>query len=187
MNKRFLYGTIAGGGLIGLGAAFTQMLEKIQLLKNAGTALTCDINSVFSCSNVLNAWQSSVFGFPNSLMCMIFFTVFTAVGLAGWSGAALPRGFRLGVHGLAVFVLAFGLWFMWQSIYAIGALCILCLFCLAGLLAVNWAWLRTNADDLPIGERGRARLKLLIQSGADTFAWVLLAFVIAFAVVFRFY
>jgi uncharacterized membrane protein len=177
---------MTGGGVIGLAAAFLQMLEKLQLLKAAGKALTCDLNSVFSCSNVLHAWQSSVFGFPNSLMCMVFFTVFAVAGLAGLSGASLPRGFRMGIHALSLFVLGFALWFLWQSIYAIGSLCILCIFCFAGLLLVNWGWVRINAHDLPVGAHGRAVLAQLIKNGADIFAWFLLATLVAFAMLLRF-
>jgi uncharacterized membrane protein len=174
------------GGFIGTIAAFLQTVEKINLLKNPSGPLTCDLNSVFSCTNVLNSWQSGVFGFPNSLMCMAFFVIFTSIGLAGWSGAKLPRNLRLGIQALALGVLGFGLWFMQQSIYSIGALCILCIFCISGLLVVNWAWLRINAADLPIGQRGRKIVQSGIAKGADTFAWVLLALIIAGAMIQRF-
>ena len=187
IKNRITYGVMTAGGVMGLVASFLQMLEKIQLLKNADKALACDLSSVFSCSNVLNAWQSSVFGFPNSMMCMIFFTTFAIIGLVGLTGGVLPRALRLSIHGLALFVLAFALWFLGQSIYVIGSLCILCIFCFAGLLLVNWAWLRLNADIVPIGPRGRKILARWLQSGADIFIWIVLAAVVAFAMVLRFY
>ncbi len=174
------------GGVVGIFAAFSQMLEKLTLLKNKDAILTCDLNSVFSCSNVLNAWQSSVFGFPNSLMCMILFAIFATSGLAGLAGSKLARGYRLGVQGVSLFTLGFALWFLEQSIYSIGSLCILCIFCFGGLLLVNGAWLRINAQDLPIGERGREVLAKAIATGADIFGWFLLAAVVAFAMLFRF-
>lgn len=186
MNKRLWYGLMTGGGVVGLIAAFLQMLEKIQLLKYVGKPVVCDLNSVFSCSNVLNAWQSSVFGFPNSLMCIIFFTVFVVAGLAGLSGTKLSKGFRLGVHALALFVLGFALWFLWQSIYAIGALCILCIFCFVGLLVVNAAWLRVNSSDLPIGDRARTAVQRLIQRDLDIVIWILLAVLVGVAMLLRF-
>lgn len=167
-------------------AAFLQTTEKITLLKNKDAVLTCDLNSVFSCTSVLNAWQSAVFGFPNSLMCMVLFTVFTTIALAGVSGGKLPRGLRLGIHALSLFTLGFALWFLTQSIYVINALCILCIFCFAGLLVVNWGWLRLNTADLPIGERGRAFVKHCIETGADIFAWILLALAVALAIIVRF-
>ncbi len=177
---------MATGGVVGIFAALFQMLEKLTLLKNKDAILTCDLNSVFSCSNVLNAWQSSVFGFPNSLMCMVLFAIFATSGLAGLAGSTLARGYRLGVQAVSLFTLGFALWFLHQSIYDIGSLCILCIFCFAGLLLVNAAWLRINADDLPLGERGRRILSRAIASGADIFGWFILAAIVAFAMLFRF-
>lgn len=174
------------GGAIGMTAAFLQILEKLTLLKNKDAVLTCDLNSVFSCTNVLNAWQSSVFGFPNSLMCLVLFTIFTTIALAGAAGGKLTRGLRLGVQVLSLGTLGFALWFLEQSVYSIGSLCILCIFCFGGLLLVNWGWLRSNAADLPIGARGRAALARGIATGADIFGWFLLAAVVAFAMLLRF-
>lgn len=178
---------MTAGGIIGMIAAFLQTTDKIALLKNKDAVLTCDLNSVFSCTNVLNAWQSSVFGFPNSLMCMALFTIFASIALVGTSGGRLPRKLRLSIQGLSLFTLLFALWFLTQSIYVINALCILCIFCFGGLLLVNWGWLRLNAADLPIGERGRAFVSRRIASGADIFMWILLALAVVFAMVLRFY
>jgi uncharacterized membrane protein len=187
MKQRTIYGIMTTGGVIGMIAAFLQTTEKIKLLKNKDAILACDLNSVFSCTNVLNAWQSSVFGFPNSLQCMALFTIFASIGLVGLSGGVLPRKLRLSIHALSLFTLGFALWFLTQSIYVINALCILCIFCFAGLLLVNWGWLRLNAAGLPIGERGRAFVKRRIGTGADIFVWVLLAIAVAFAMAVRFY
>jgi uncharacterized membrane protein len=186
MKQRTTYTIMTVGGAIGTLAAFLQTLEKIRLLKNDEATLICNLNSVFSCTNVLNAWQSSVFGFPNSLMCMMLFTIFGSIALVGAAGGKLPRRVRLGVQGLSLFTLGFALWFLWQSTYAIGSLCIFCLFCFAGLLAVNWGWLRINAADLPIGEWGRIAVKRAIDSGADVFIWIVLALAVAFAMILRF-
>jgi uncharacterized membrane protein len=187
LKQRTLYATMTVGGAIGILAAFLQTTEKIAILKNKDANLVCDLGGAFSCSNVLNAWQSAVFGFPNSLLCLVLFTIFATTALAGLSGAPLPRRLRLGVQSLSLFTLGFAIWFLTQSIYVINALCILCLFCFTGLLLVNWAWLRMNAADLPIGARGRALAKRLIASGTDTFVWILLAAAVAFAIVLRFY
>lgn len=186
MKQRNIYITMLIGGLVGVVAAFLQTTEKIALLKNKDAVLSCDLNSVFSCTNVLNAWQSSVFGFPNSLMCMALFVIFASIALVGVSGGALPRKLRLGIQALSLFTLGFALWFLTQSIYVINALCILCIFCFIGLLLVNWGWLRLNASDLPIGKKGREFVKRRIASGADTFAWTLLGLVVGFAMIMRF-
>ncbi len=177
---------MATGGVIGMIAAFLQTTEKITLLQNKDAILTCDLNSVFSCTSVLSAWQSSVFGFPNSLMCLILFTIFASIAVAGLSGGNLPRGLRIGIHALSLFTLGFALWFLTQSIYVIGSLCILCIFCFAGLLLVNWGWMRLDAADLPIGEHGRAFVKHCIETNIDTIIWILLGLAVAFAMLLRF-
>jgi uncharacterized membrane protein len=186
MKQRYTFGIMTIGGIIGMTAAFLQTTEKIALLKNKDAILTCDLNNVFSCSNVLNAWQSAAFGFPNSLMCMALFTIFASMALVGLSGGVLPRKLRLGVQALSLFTLGFALWFLTESIYVINALCILCIFCFIGLLIVNWGWLRLNAADLPIGQRGRTIVARGIKNGADIFAWILLGLAVAFAMVLKF-
>ena len=186
MKQRPIYITMLIGSIIGLLAAFLQTTEKIALLKNKDAVLACDLNSVFSCTDVLNAWQSAVFGFPNSLMCLVLFTIFAGIALVGVSGGILPRGLRLGIQTLSLFTLGFALWFLTQSIYVINALCILCIFCFTGLLLVNWGWLRLNAADVPIGERGRAFLRRCITGGFDTLAWILLGLALVLAMILRF-
>jgi uncharacterized membrane protein len=186
MKQRTIYAIMTAGGATGVLAASLQTIEKINLLKNKDAVLACDLNSVFNCSNVLNAWQSRVFGFPNSVMCTVLFTIFFASALAGLSSGKLSKGYRLGIQALSLFTLGFALWFLWQSIYAIGSLCLLCIFCFAGLLLVNWGWLRLNASDLPIGRRGRELLAKGIATGADIFGWFLLSAAVALAMILRF-
>lgn len=186
MKQRTIYSVMTIGGIVGMTAAFIQTLEKLTLLEYKGTALTCDLNSVFSCTNVLSAWQSSVFGFPNSIMCMVLFTIFTATAFVGATGGRVTRGLRLGIQALSLGTLGFALWFLEQSVYSIGSLCIFCLFCFSGLLLVNWGWLRLNAADLPIGQRGRAVVARGITQGADIVGWFLLAAVVASAMLLQF-
>ena len=144
------------GAAAGLLASFLQMLEKITLLKNPHAALSCNLSSVFNCSNILNAHQSSVFGFPNSLMCIVFFALMLSAGLAGLGGGVLHRWLRLSYQFLALFFVVFGFWYLWQSIFNVGSLCIYCIFCYGGLLLVNTAWLRLNYADYGLSSR-RAR------------------------------
>lgn len=167
-------------------ASFLETLEYQEILKNAHTQLICDLNSVFSCGNVLNSWQSKIFGFPNSMLCTVFFTLMFTAGLIGTTGSILMPKMRLWLQGVGLFFLSFGLWFMWESTFRVGSLCILCIFCLAGLLLLNWGWLRTNAEVLPIGVRGRKQLQKLINQGIDTFVWLVLAIVIAFVMLLHF-
>lgn len=185
-QQRTIYYIMTAGGVIGIAAAFLQTIEKIALLKNKDAILSCNLNGVFSCTNVLNSWQSAVFGFPNSLMCLTLFTIFASIALVGASGGTLPRNVRLSTQTLSLLTLGFAVWFLTQSIYVINALCILCIFCFVGLLLVNWGWLRLNATDLPIGKRGRQVLARGIGTGTDIFAWFMLAALVAFAMILHF-
>jgi len=187
IKNRTLYGFITAGGFVGMIAAALQNIEKMQLLKSADKVLSCDINAIFNCSTVLNAWQSSVFGFPNSIMCLIFFTIFASIGLVGLSGGSLPRKLRLAIHGLSLFVLGFAIWFLGQSIFSIQAMCILCLFCFAALLFVNWAWIRINVEDLPISSHARNLVRRAIKNDIDSFIWIVIATVMAFTILIKFY
>jgi uncharacterized membrane protein len=186
MKPRTLYTVMTIGGAVGMVAAFLQTLEKLVLIANTNAELPCNLSAVFSCSVVLNAWQSSVFGFPNSIMCLVLFTIFTVVGLVGLTGGVVSKGMRLGTQFLTLFTLAFALWFLWQSTYVIGALCIFCLFCFAGLLMVNWAWIRLNITDYPIKQEYIKKKQAFIKSGWDTLFWVSLAAVVAIAMLARF-
>ena len=169
-------------------ASFIQIIERIAYGDNPLKSLSCDINSVFSCSNVFDGWQSSVFGFSNSIMCLLFFGVMLGVGLSGLFGAQLAKGLRLVMHFFSVFFLFFGAWYLQQSAFAIGALCLFCIFCYSGVIAINWAWLRLNIDDLPLlSNPAKAKVKKSFAKGADTFAWIMWGLVIAgmFVIAFR--
>ena len=185
MKLKSLYTTMAAGGVLGMVAAFLQLLEKLVLIQDKHAQLTCNLNSVLSCSNVLNSWQSSVFGFPNAIMCLVLFTVFTSMALVGMTGGKMPKGLRLAVQGLALFTLGFALWFLWESTYVIGSVCIFCLLCFTGLLLVNGAWLRVNRADLPLSPRVRSVLQHFMSDGTDIFAWFMLGLIVAGAIAVR--
>ena len=184
-SKRF-YVIMTIGSLVGLVASFLDTLEKIALLKNAHSILTCNLNTVFSCSNVLNARQSSVFGFPNSLLCLVFFSLTLSMGLVGWANAKIVTArLRLGYQALALFFAGFGFWFFWQSIFNLHSLCILCIFCYLGVLLINGSWLRLNSKDYHVNKRIRQFIDHTITSGADIFFWCLIALVITLLAILK--
>lgn len=168
------------GAAVGAIASFVQVIERISYGDNQVKSLACDINSVFSCSSVFDGWQSSVFGFSNAIMCLLFFGVMLGVGLSGIFGSTMAKVLRLTMHFFSVFFLFFGAWYLQQSTFAIGALCIFCMFCYVGVIAINWAWLRINVDDLPFLSPGAKKiLQHSFSSGADTFGWIMWALLFA--------
>jgi uncharacterized membrane protein len=174
-KQKMLYRIISIGAVVGLIASFDDTLEKISLLKNSHSILTCNLNSVFSCSNVLNAHQSSVFGFPNSLLCIVFFSVTLSAGLIGWFGGRIIHQLRYVYQALALFFAGFGYWFFWQSIFNLHSLCILCIFCYAGVLTINIAWFRLDYKDFHFSKIIAKTLDRVVVRGADIFFWSLVA------------
>lgn len=113
-------------GLTGLLASSAISIEKVSLLKDPTAELVCNINPIYSCGNVINSKQSSVFGFSNELMGIAMFSAIITVGVVVLSGSQLKpwiwKLFMLGMVGSMAFVL----WFFYQSVYVIGSLCIFC-------------------------------------------------------------
>lgn len=181
-----LYATIALASVMGFIASFWQMLEKIELIKNPEVVLSCNLNSVFSCTNILNAWQSSVFGFPNSLMCIIFFVMTLMVGLVGWTGGSMTKNLRLFMNGFTLFFIGFGFWYFWQSIFVVSGICIFCIFCYAAVLIISGAMFRLNYQDWPVNKNIQKTFDKLIASKNDVFIWLSIAIIIAAEMIIKF-
>lgn len=178
---------IAGASFAGLASSLIQTIERINYALHPKVALTCDINAIFSCSNVFNAWQSRVFGFSNSLVCMMFFALTAGIALAGATGSVLNRSLRYIFHFFSVFFLGFGAWYLWQSTYRIGYICIFCLFCYAAVIAMNWAWFRLHYRELPLSKQKAAKLANFVKNGGDLFVAVLWVLLFAGMIIFRFW
>lgn len=175
INQKSLFAVITFGSAVGFLASFLQMLEKLVLLKNANSVLTCNINSVFSCSNILNAHQSSVFGFPNSLLCISFFAVMLSAGLVGWTGGVINTKLRLVYEAMALFFVGFGFWYFWQSIFNIGSMCIYCVFCYGSVLAISGAWFRLNYREFGFTKNYQSYINKFVDNGYDILVWFLIA------------
>lgn len=178
-----MYGLVASASAVGLIASFLQLQDKLIHLKNPTANLACNISSVFNCSNVLDAWQSSFFGFPNSIMCIIFFAMMLGLALVGATGSSINKTLRLIMHFFAVFFLLFGAWYLWQSIYVIGTVCIYCMFCYAAVMAINFAWIRINVFDLPFSDFKQK----LIKRNWDVVFWLVWASAFVVMIISRFY
>lgn len=185
VQRRYLI--LAIGGLLGLVAAFLQTIEKLVLIENKDAILPCNISDVFSCSVVLSAPQSSLFGFPNSLICLIIFTIFATVGAVGLVGSELLRRVNYVAQGLAIFMLLFALWFLLTSTYVIEAVCIFCLICLVGLLLINAALWRLNFSDMSPRSHLKNILAKVTQRNIDIFVWVSIAVILMTLILMKFY
>jgi uncharacterized membrane protein len=185
-KEKAIYAVITLAGVIGFLASFFQLLDKIELLKNPSSILFCNLNPVFSCSNILTVWQSSVFGFPNSLMCIIFFVMTLVAGLIGWTGGSITKIMRMVFMGFAWFFVGFGFWYLWQSIFVVGAICIYCVFCYAAVLAISGAWFRLNYRDLRIYKTNQHLIDIILSNGFDIAFWLMIATVIIIEAIIKF-
>jgi uncharacterized membrane protein len=112
------------------GIAFTgtQIVERITILQDPTAVLACDVNATLSCSNVLEAWQSSViFGVPNAFIGAVMFTIFASAAIAGLLKSRLSLTYLRLLWGLIVFFAMFATWFMLQTAFVINALCLWCI------------------------------------------------------------
>jgi len=114
-------------GVVGLVAALTLTIEKIELLIDLAYVPSCSINPVLSCGSVMVTPQASVFGFPNSLLGIVGFAVVLVTGVLAVGKVALPRWYWVGLATGTLLATAFVHWLIFQSIYHIGALCPYCM------------------------------------------------------------
>lgn len=125
-------------GAIGLVAAFVLSVDKVQQLQDtiAGkdSTFACDFSVWVSCSNVMASPQSAAFGFPNSFIGVVGFSVVLTLGVVALAGLALPNWMWTGLQLGTIFGIGFVIWLQVQSIYVIGALCPYCMVVWAAMI-----------------------------------------------------
>ncbi|MFC8850080.1 MULTISPECIES: vitamin K epoxide reductase family protein [unclassified Micromonospora] len=129
---------LAVGGGIGLLAALTLTIEKVNLLTDPAYRPSCSINPILSCGSVMVTPQASAFGFPNPLIGIVGFSVVTTVGVLLLARVGLPRWCWLGLQLGATFGVLFVHWLIYQSVYRIGALCPYCMVVWVVTIAIFW-------------------------------------------------
>ena len=126
-SSHLIFGSMLAFGILGLLAAFVLSVEKIHLLQNPNAILSCSFNLVLDCSAVMKTWQASLFGFPNSFIGLMGYSVVIVVAVIGLVGAVLPKWFwrtALVCYGLGAI---FAYWLFFNSLYIIEVLCPWCL------------------------------------------------------------
>ena len=126
-------------GAIGLYASFELTVAKFDTLLNPDSSLGCDFSVLVQCGKNLDAWQGSVFGFPNPLIGLAGFVAPIAVGVGILAGARFSRwfwvSFNVGVAG----ALAFVCWLIYQSIFSLYTLCPWCMVVWSVTIPLFWA------------------------------------------------
>lgn len=126
-SNRWIFGTMLVFAIFGLVSAFVLTVEKFVLLENPQASLSCSFNLVLNCATVMQTWQASVFGFTNSLIGLMGYSVVITVAVAALSGVRFPRPFMLAAEICYLLGLIFAYWLFFQSVYVIQVLCPWCL------------------------------------------------------------
>ncbi|WP_199551936.1 vitamin K epoxide reductase family protein [Streptomyces sp. N35] len=153
--SRALSVLIVVAGALGTLASAMLTYDRIETLANPAFVPACSLNSVLSCTDVMDTWQGNLLGFPNMLLGLPAFAVLLGLGLALLSGAALPRWIWLGLQTGATAAFVFVVWLITQCLYVIGALCPWCMLVWAVVLPLFWYvtthCLRTGVLSAPAG------------------------------------
>lgn len=125
-------------GILGFIGAFSLTLDKIALLENPNAQLGCNFSVLVGCSTNLNSAQGEVFGFPNSLLGLVFWSVTVTVGVALLAGATFARWFWALYALAATASLALVIWFISQSLFVLHVLCPWCMVTWAVTIPAFW-------------------------------------------------
>jgi uncharacterized membrane protein len=150
-SNNWIFGTMLAFGILGFLASFVLSVEKVHLLENSDVVLSCSFNLLFNCGTVMQTWQASVFGFPNSFLGIMGFSIVITVAMAGllnlrftpWFMRLAQVGYTLG--------LIFAYWLFFQSVYVIEVLCPWCLVVTISTTLVFAALTRYNLRENVFG------------------------------------
>lgn len=124
------------GSVAGFIASFLLTVDKIRILKDSQFNPSCNISEVLNCKSVMLSKQAEVFGFPNSLIGIGAFAIFTAVSVAILGGVRFPAWFwSLALVGVVLGIL-FSHWLAYQTTFVIGALCPYCMIAWFGTFLI---------------------------------------------------
>jgi uncharacterized membrane protein len=127
-----------GAGLIGLFASFELTIQSMAVLSDPDYIPPCNISPFLSCSAVMDSWQSTLFGFPNSLLGVVGFPIIVTIGFALLAGAQFKRWFWLGAQMGVTVAVAFVYWFFYQSAFVTNSLCPWCLVFWSVTIPLFW-------------------------------------------------
>ena len=128
-------------GLAAWLASLTLAREGYQLALT-GERPSCDINPFFSCGNVMQSWQATLFfDTPNQLFGIGGYAVVAVIGAAVLSGSTFKRGFWILTTLGLFFAYSWLMWMFYQAVFVIGFLCLYCMVVWAIHIIVWWIFL----------------------------------------------
>lgn len=171
--------TLLVTSLVALAATIVIIVERSILAADPGHRTSCDLNPWVSCGQVMQSWQAMTFGFPNTYIGIVAFSVLITVAVSLFAGARFARWYWLLMNVGILAGFAFCVWLWYSAVYSIGTLCLYCMIVwamvIAQLVLVTSRNIQTGT--LPASP-GAARL-------ARELAWpvILILYVLVFATI----
>ena len=171
------------GSALGLLASFMLSIEALILAKNSHAVLSCDLNSVLSCSTVANHWSATILGFPNSFIGVMTLPVMVTIAVALLAGAKFPKWFMQAAQAGAVAGMVFAAWMFYMSYIEIGALCPWCLTLDVGMTLIFFGLTRYNILRKKISWRGAQKF---VSGGYDALIAVSVIVLVVVVIIAKF-
>ncbi|CAN5444301.1 hypothetical protein BH09ACT4_BH09ACT4_04530 [soil metagenome] len=163
-------------GLLGLLASLSLTLDKLALLENPSAELNCNVSVLVGCTSNLNSEQGSVFGFPNPILGLVFWSAIIAIGVGILAGARFAGWFWILASLAAASALTLVVWFIAQSIFVLGVLCPWCMLTWAVIIPMFFVIVLQTLQS----EWFPPRLRSVAGAG---YAWVPLATLVCYLVI----
>ncbi|MFT8636751.1 MAG: vitamin K epoxide reductase family protein [Pseudoclavibacter sp.] len=151
-------------GLVGFGTAFLLINEVVQSALGHKSLVSCDINSVLSCSPNFFAPAGNLLGFPNSIIGVALFPAPVLVGIGSLAGARFPRWYWRVFSAFVAAAWLLCLWFQWYSVWGRHLLCPVCEVTWMAVIPMFWYTLGWTLKE---GVWGRAA----VRAGRWIFSW----------------
>lgn len=131
-SSTWLYLVMLAASGLALIVSFVLSAETLQMAREPGKLLSCDVNAVLSCSAVADSWQSEIVKFaglsyPNAFFGIAAESVFCTIAVIGLARMRMARWFATCTWFGALAALAYSYWLTSQSLFVINALCPWCL------------------------------------------------------------
>ncbi|MCV7744470.1 vitamin K epoxide reductase family protein [Micrococcus luteus] len=141
--------------LVALTATIIIIVERALLTADPTHRTSCDLNPWVSCGRVMQSWQAHTFGFPNTYIGVVAFSVLITVGMSLLAGARFARWYWLLMNAGILAGFAFCVWLWYSAVYSIGTLCLYCMvvwaMVIAQLVLVTSRNLQTGTLPAPAG------------------------------------
>ncbi len=181
-TRKWVAGILIVFGSIGLLASFALSVDAFTLLKDPNAVLSCSINTILNCVQVMKTAQSEIlFGIPNSFFGMMAFPVLITIGVALAVGAKLPKWFKACMQIAVLGGIAAAWWMFFDSLYVIGSLCPWCLLVTTSMTIITGAVTHYNLREntFEFKRPSYDRILKFLDSDGDKVIWA--AILVTFA------